>query len=142
MHRAEHVADLVQVVLGPQPSARDESVVVGATLAVDEHELDGGRGGELAEGGGWPRRWATSMVLPKPASPPTTDPETSARRTKIAVPSSAQPSHQASRDAGAVPERSICAAVSSGSRCSPRRRISPGPCCSARTLTHPQVSAR
>ena len=82
------------------------------------------------------------MVLPNPASPPTTDPETSASRMKTAVPSSAQPSHQEVRDVGAMPDRSIRAGASSGSRRSPRSRMSPGPCCSARTLTQPQVSAR
>jgi hypothetical protein len=82
------------------------------------------------------------MVLPKPASPPTTDPQTSASRTKTAVPSSAQPSHQEVRLAGAVPGRSIRAGVSSGSRCRPRSRISPGPSWMARTVTQPQVSAR
>src|SRR5829696_4187381 len=46
------------------------------------------------EGASWPSRWATSMVLPNPASPPTTDPETSASRTKTGLVSSAQPSHQ------------------------------------------------
>src|SRR5262245_25377344 len=37
----EHVAHLVQVVLGVQPGSWVEPVVVGAALAVDEHELDG-----------------------------------------------------------------------------------------------------
>ena len=41
-----------------------------------------------------------------------------------------------------MPDRSTRAGASSGSRCSPRSRISPGPCCSARTVTQPQVSAR
>ena len=39
----------MQVVLGRQPGAGEEPVVVGAALAVDEHELDGRAGGELAE---------------------------------------------------------------------------------------------
>jgi hypothetical protein len=82
------------------------------------------------------------MVLPNPASPATTMPETSASRTWTGALSSAQPSHHEVREAGAVPGRSIQAWVSSGSRCSPRSRIRPGRCCSARTLTQPQVSAR
>jgi hypothetical protein len=45
---SEHIADLVEVVLGRQPGAGEEPVVVRAALAVDEHELDGGGGGELA----------------------------------------------------------------------------------------------
>ncbi|HKO84253.1 MAG TPA: hypothetical protein VJ140_06765, partial [Actinomycetota bacterium] len=45
----EHVADLVQVVLRRQPRSWEQPAVVGAALAVDEHELDGGGGGELAE---------------------------------------------------------------------------------------------
>src|SRR5215203_3203938 len=39
----DHVADLVEVVLGGEPSSREELVVVGAALAVDEHELHGRR---------------------------------------------------------------------------------------------------
>src|SRR5215216_2333893 len=54
------------------------------------------------EGASWPRRWATSMVLPNPASPPTTDPETSASRTMTRLLSSAHPSHQAVSDSGGV----------------------------------------
>jgi len=49
MHLSERVADLVQVVLGRQPGAGDQPVIVGAALAVDEDELDGRGGGELAE---------------------------------------------------------------------------------------------
>ena len=49
MHMAEHVADLVQVVLGRQPRPGDQPVVVRAALAIDQHELDGRAGGELAE---------------------------------------------------------------------------------------------
>ena len=45
----QHLAHLVQVVLGCQPGAGGESVVVGAALAVHEDELDGRGGGELAE---------------------------------------------------------------------------------------------
>jgi hypothetical protein len=82
------------------------------------------------------------MVLPNPANPPTTDPETSARRTMTKLASSAQPSHQEVNDAGAMPGRSTRAGASSGSRCRPRSRTSPGPCRSARTETQPQVSAR
>jgi hypothetical protein len=82
------------------------------------------------------------MVLPNPANPATTMPETSAWRTETGVLSSAQPSHQKSRDSGAMPDRSTRAGSSSGSRCSPRSRIRPGPSWMTRTLTHPQVSAR
>jgi hypothetical protein len=46
---AEHVADGGEVVLGGQPGSGEQVVVVGAALAVDEHELDGWGGGELAE---------------------------------------------------------------------------------------------
>jgi hypothetical protein len=49
VHPPQHVPDLDQVVLGVQPGAGEQAVVVGAALAVDEHELDGGGGGELAE---------------------------------------------------------------------------------------------
>src|SRR5215217_5124351 len=65
------------------------------------------------EGASWPSRWATSMVLPNPDSPATTMPETSARRIMTKVPSSAHPSHQEVRDAGAVPDRSIRAGARS-----------------------------
>src|SRR5437867_1366891 len=59
------------------------------------------------EGASWPRRWATSMVLPNPASPATTIPETSAVRIMTTLPSSAHPSHQDSMETGAMPDRSI-----------------------------------
>src|SRR5215217_2419016 len=49
MDLAEHVADLTEVVFGREPGAGKETVVVGTALAVDEHELDGWGGGELAE---------------------------------------------------------------------------------------------
>src|SRR5829696_4353590 len=71
------------------------------------------------DGASWPRKWATSMVLPNPASPATTMPETSARRIMTGRESSAQPSHQAVRLAGAMPDRSTRAGASSGSRRSP-----------------------
>ena len=45
----EHVAYLVEVVFGRQPGSWEQPVVVGAALAVDEHELHSRRGGELAE---------------------------------------------------------------------------------------------
>jgi hypothetical protein len=82
------------------------------------------------------------MVLPNPASPATTMPETSASRTLTGRASSAQPSHHDSKEAGAVPGSSTRAGASSGSRRSPRSRTTPGAGCSARTLTQPQVSAR
>ena len=65
------------------------------------------------------------MVLPNPASPATTMPETSASRIMTGVLSSAQPSHQEVRESGAMPERSILAGARSGSRCSPRSWIRP-----------------
>ena len=46
------------------------------------------------------------MVLPNPASPATTMPETSAERMKTGLASSAQPNHHESRVAGAMPDRS------------------------------------
>jgi hypothetical protein len=49
MHLPEHVADLGEVVLGVQPGPGEQAVVVGAALAVDERELDGRGGSELAE---------------------------------------------------------------------------------------------
>jgi len=49
VHLAEDVADLAEVVLGRQPGSGDQPVVVGAALAVDQHELDRWAGGELAE---------------------------------------------------------------------------------------------
>ena len=52
MDLPQHVTHLIQVVLGGQPGARGQAVVVGAALAVDEYELDGWRRGELAEGVG------------------------------------------------------------------------------------------
>jgi hypothetical protein len=55
---------------------------------------------------------------------------------------SAQPSHQQSRKAGAVPGRSMLMGARSGSRYRPRSPITPGRCCSAGTATQPQVSAR
>jgi hypothetical protein len=82
------------------------------------------------------------MVLPNPASPPTTDPETSASRTMTKLLSSAHPSHQAVKDTGGVPDKSIRATATRGSRYKPRSRIRPGPSCSARMVTQPQVSAR
>src|SRR5215218_8745724 len=45
----EDVADLAQVIFGGQPGPWDQPVVVGAALAINEHELDGGGGGELAQ---------------------------------------------------------------------------------------------
>ncbi len=45
----QHVADLAEVVVGGQPGPREQPVVVGAALAIDQDELDGGGGGELAE---------------------------------------------------------------------------------------------
>jgi hypothetical protein len=49
MHPPEHFPDLVQLILGRQPGPGEQPVVVRAALAIDEHELDGGGGGELAE---------------------------------------------------------------------------------------------
>src|SRR4029450_6606931 len=46
------------------------------------------------------------MVLPNPASPATTIPDTSARRTITGRESSAQPSHQLVREGGAGADRS------------------------------------
>jgi hypothetical protein len=106
---SEHVADLVEVVLGRRPGPRHEPVVVGAALAVDEHVLHGGGGGELAE------QMGDQHGLADPASPATTMPETSASRTMTRFPSSAQPSHHESKETGAVPGRSIGAGASSGS---------------------------
>ena len=127
-----------KVVLGRQPGPRDQPVVVGAALAIDQHELDG-----WADGASWPSRWATSMVLPNPAIPATTMPETSASRTMTgaAVLGPAQPPRgQAGR--GRCRTGRPGPAPAAGHGAGPRSRISPGPCCSARTVTQPQVSAR
>ena len=82
------------------------------------------------------------MVLPYPARPATTMPETSASRTMTGWESSAHPSHQEVSDAGAVPDRSIRAGGQQRVAVQTTGRICPGPCCSARTLTQPQVSAK
>ena len=58
----------VQVVLGRQPGPREQPVVVGAALAVDEHELDGRAGGELAE------QMADQHGLAEPGQPGDHDP--------------------------------------------------------------------
>jgi hypothetical protein len=55
------------------------------------------------------------MVLPNPASPPTTIPETSARRTMTGRESSAQPSHHDASDAGPCRAGRLGPARSSGS---------------------------
>jgi hypothetical protein len=52
------------------------------------------------------------MVLPNPARPATTIPETSASRTVTGELSSAQPNHQESKEAGSMPDRSIRAGAS------------------------------
>jgi hypothetical protein len=49
VHPPQHLAHVGQVVLGRQPGAGKHLVVVGAALAVDQHELHGGAGGELAQ---------------------------------------------------------------------------------------------
>jgi hypothetical protein len=136
MHSPQHVPHLVQVVLGGQPGPRDQPVVVGAALAIHQDELHRRGGGKLAEEVG------NEHGLAEPGQPSNHDPETSASRTMTGRESSDQPSHQEVRLAGWMPDRSTRAGASSGSRASPRSRISPGPCCSARTLTQPQVSAR
>ena len=113
-----------------------EPVVVGATLAVDQHELHGRAGRELAE------LVADQHGLAEPSQPGDHDAGDLGQpdRDRRAVLGPAQPPRV--RDSGAMPDRSTRAGSSSGSRCRPRRRIRPGPCWSARTLTQPQVSAR
>jgi hypothetical protein len=80
------------------------------------------------------------MVLPNPASPATTIPETSASRTMTGRESSAQPPgrQRLGGQAGQVdPGRSQQRVA-----VQPAQSDQPRPSCSARTLTQPQVSAR
>jgi hypothetical protein len=60
MHLPEHVADLIQAVLGRQPGPRQQPVVVGATLAIHQDELHGG------EGASWPEQVSHQHGLAEP----------------------------------------------------------------------------
>jgi hypothetical protein len=59
VHLAQHVADLGQVILCGQPGAGEEPVIVGAALAVDEDELDGGGGVGLSYDGNIVTGWSS-----------------------------------------------------------------------------------
>jgi hypothetical protein len=132
----QHLADLVQVIFGGQPGAGHQPVVVGAALAVHEDELDGVGGGELAEEVG------DEHGLAEPGQPGDYDAGDLGRADEDGGAVLGPPSHHDSSDAGAAPGRSTWAGASRGSWRRPRSRISPGACCSARTATQPQVSAR